>query len=115
MIYSQPDSDEINVKVPLRSSHGKAGGLNFVDNYITIVNDRPENQYNTDQDEAPSLYAIADARHQYQPDFFISCVPCFFHPDASLNRRVGFTQALRWMGFGALCLPRCVWAHRFLR
>jgi len=95
MVYATPDEDGVSVKVPLRSSHGKAGGLNFVDNYISIVNNRPENLYNNeaDQDNAPSLYAIADARHQYQPDFMISCVPCFFDEDGNLNHRVGFTQA----------------------
>mmetsp|Transcript_56249 Transcript_56249/g.119742 ORF Transcript_56249/g.119742 Transcript_56249/m.119742 type:complete len:1476 (+) Transcript_56249:80-4507(+) len=102
MVYSQADPDRDGErKVPLRSSHGKAGGLNFVDNYISIVyNHRSENQYplpeeegDFDQNEAPSLYAIADARHQFQPDFFISCVPCFFKPNGSLNTRVAFTQA----------------------
>jgi len=104
MVYSRTDDDldEGFTKVPLRSSHGKAGGLNFVDNYISVVNDRMENRYGTpddgpdcknDQDRAPSLYAIADARHQFQPDFMISCIPCFFDTKGWLNHRVAFTQA----------------------
>jgi hypothetical protein len=93
MVYATPDEDGVSVKVPLRSSHGKAGGLNFVDNYISLVNSRPENMYGSEQDIAPSLYAIADARHQFQPDFMVSCIPCFFHQDKMLNRRVAFTQA----------------------
>jgi len=102
MIYSQADDDsDGRRKVPLRSSHGKAGGLNFVDNYISICYDhRPENLYpnpldedEVNQNEQPSLYAIADARHQFQPDFMISCIPCFFDVDGLLNKRVAFTQA----------------------
>jgi len=93
MVYSYVDYDDTGFSVPLRSSHGKAGGLNFVDNYMRLVAERPENLYGTDQDTAPSLYAIADARHQYQTDFMLSCVPCFFTEDYILNDKVGFTQA----------------------
>uniref|UniRef100_A0A7S1Q2K6 Chitin synthase n=1 Tax=Alexandrium catenella TaxID=2925 RepID=A0A7S1Q2K6_ALECA len=93
MVYALPDNDEDTYQVPLRSSHGKAGGLNFVDNYMTLVARRRENLYGDDRDEAPTLYAIADARHQFQPDFMLSCVPCFFKENGDLNPRVAFTQA----------------------
>jgi len=93
MVYAVPDYDMDSYQVPLRSSHGKAGGLNFVDNYMAVVSRRPENIYGNDQDEAPTLYAIADARHQFQPDFMLSCIPCFFTEDGALNEKVAFTQA----------------------
>mmetsp|Transcript_59593 Transcript_59593/g.143932 ORF Transcript_59593/g.143932 Transcript_59593/m.143932 type:complete len:1118 (+) Transcript_59593:432-3785(+) len=93
MVYAVPDRDSDSYNVPLRSSHGKAGGLNFVDNYISLVARRPENIYGDERDESPILYAIADARHQFQPDFFISCIPCFFTEQGDLNHKVAFTQA----------------------
>mmetsp|Transcript_38162 Transcript_38162/g.106258 ORF Transcript_38162/g.106258 Transcript_38162/m.106258 type:complete len:1435 (-) Transcript_38162:178-4482(-) len=94
MVYALPDDDDDCYQVPLRSSHGKAGGLNFVDNYMALVSRRYQNKYMDERDEAPSLYAIADARHQFQPDFMLSCIPYFFTRKYNvLNDRVAFTQA----------------------
>lgn len=92
MVYALPDHDDEAVNVPLRSSHGKAGGLNFVDNYMTVVARRPHNIYDNEMDEAPCLFAIAEAFHQFQPDFMLSCIPCFFTRNGLLDERVSFTQ-----------------------
>jgi len=82
--------------VPLRTSRGKAGGLNFVENYMVVVSEREENQYagrdDNPQNSAPCLFSIADARHQFQHDFMASTIPYFFDPSGSLNLKVAFTQ-----------------------
>jgi len=93
MVYALPDHDDDFINVPLRSSHGKAGGLNFVDNYMTVVARRPQNIYGDERDEAPSLFAVIEGQHQFQPDFMLSCLPCFFRENGNLDERVSFTQA----------------------
>jgi hypothetical protein len=81
--------------VPLRTSRGKAGGLNFAENYLfeycrgreTIHQRLHPIRYKY------GLFGIADARHQFQPDFFQETVPYFFRRDDDLlNPRVAFTQ-----------------------
>jgi hypothetical protein len=80
--------------VPLRTSRGKAGGLNFAENYLYDFHRRHEDP------DAPTeglryqhaVFSIADARHQYQPDFFIETLPYFFRKDDQLNPKVAFTQ-----------------------
>jgi len=95
MVYGREDPAPFEHLVPLRTSRGKAGGLNFVDNYMVQVSERPENRYVGDREEqnyAPSLFSIADARHQFQHDFMASTIPYFFHPSNALNKHVAFTQ-----------------------
>jgi len=91
--FSLADDDAEGFEVPLLSHHGKIGGLNFVDNYLSIVAERPENVYNDLRDEAPCFLAISEGRHQFQPDFMLSCLPCFFDSNYFLNKQVSFTQA----------------------
>lgn len=96
MVYGREEDDPNMHIVPLRTSRGKAGGLNFVENYMVIVSERPENQYlggdQNPQNAAPSLFAIADARHQFQYDFMSSTIPYFFTERGELNPNVAFTQ-----------------------
>jgi len=80
--------------IPLRTSRGKAGGLNFAENYLFDFHCRYE-----DPDASidglrykHAIFSIADARHQYQPDFFIETLPYFFRNAEELNPRVAFTQ-----------------------
>ena len=40
---AQEDDDPFMNNVPLRTSRGKAGGLNFAENYLSIYADKPEN------------------------------------------------------------------------
>merc|ERR1712137_575343 len=81
--------------VPMRTSRGKAGGMNFVENYLhwyyakmlrsgAAASSRSEYR----------LFSICDARHQYQADFMHATLPRFFKPMASLelDTRVAFTQ-----------------------
>mmetsp|Transcript_37158 Transcript_37158/g.85865 ORF Transcript_37158/g.85865 Transcript_37158/m.85865 type:complete len:1482 (+) Transcript_37158:59-4504(+) len=92
MVYGLEDTDQSMNNVPLRTSRGKAGGLNFAENYLSLYADRPENFYNDGRDDGPCLYSICDARHQFQTDFFHSTIPYFFTEDMQLNEDVGFTQ-----------------------
>jgi hypothetical protein len=101
------DSDSRKYIVPLRTSRGKAGGLNFVENYLFDFSCRKEldevSRQQTDaqssSEEEPeerykySLFAIADARHQFQPDFMQETIPFFFLKKTNkVNPRVAFTQ-----------------------
>jgi len=92
MVYGLEDDDPFMNNVPLRTSRGKAGGLNFAENYLSIYADKPENMYGDERDHFPCLYSICDARHQFQTDFFHSTIPYFFDDDMDLNPYVGFTQ-----------------------
>jgi hypothetical protein len=80
--------------VPVRTSRGKAGGLNFAENYLFDYCRRQETAHQI-MDAVRykhSLFGIADARHQFQPDFFEESVPYFFRRDGQLNPKVAFTQ-----------------------
>jgi len=92
MVYGMEDDDPFMQNVPLRTSRGKAGGLNFVENYLSIYADKPQNLYGDERDNAPCLFSICDARHQFQTDFFHTTIPYFFTEDQELNKYVGFTQ-----------------------
>jgi len=92
MVYGLEDDDAFMNNVPLRTSRGKAGGLNFAENYLSIYADKPENMYGDERDNYPCLYSICDARHQFQTDFFHTTIPYFFDDDMELNPYVGFTQ-----------------------
>ena len=89
---AKEDDDPFMNNVPLRTSRGKAGGLNFAENYLSIYADKPENMYGDERDHFPCLYSICDARHQFQTDFFHSTIPYFFDDEMDLNPYVGFTQ-----------------------
>ncbi|OLP96966.1 hypothetical protein AK812_SmicGene20728 [Symbiodinium microadriaticum] len=92
MVYGMEDDDPFMNNVPLRTSRGKAGGLNFSENYLCLYADKAENMYGDERDNFPCLYSICDARHQFQTDFFHSTIPYFFDDDMELNPYVGFTQ-----------------------
>lgn len=92
MVYGLETEELTTLNVPVRTSRGKAGGLNFTENYLSILADRPENLYGTDQDNAPCIYSICDARHQFQKDFFHTTLPYFFTENEELNEAVAFTQ-----------------------
>jgi len=80
--------------VPVRTSRGKAGGLNFVENYLFDFHCRYEHP-RAAMDPVRfkhGVFSIADARHQYQPDFFVESLPYFFRKDNELNPKVAFTQ-----------------------
>jgi len=86
-------------RVPLRTSRGKAGGLNFAMNYMVAWIEKHVRLENGNIDrEKPLLFSIADARHQYQPDFMQTTIPYFFHdresPDHPIvrDRMVKFSQ-----------------------
>lgn len=86
----EPEQEEFFV--PLQTSRGKAGGLNFCKNYLTWYAEQPENRYGDDRDFAPSIFAICDARHQFQPDYMHTTLPYFFTHDGELDMDVAFTQ-----------------------
>eukprot|EP00930_Biecheleria_cincta_P037267 TRINITY_DN2555_c0_g1_i3.p1 TRINITY_DN2555_c0_g1~~TRINITY_DN2555_c0_g1_i3.p1 ORF type:complete len:1469 (-),score=249.07 TRINITY_DN2555_c0_g1_i3:284-4690(-) len=92
MVYGLEDDDITKRNVPLRTSRGKAGGLNFTENYLSLYADEPKNLYGDQRDDSPYLFSICDARHQFQTDFFHTTIPYFFDEDQNLDPRVGFTQ-----------------------
>eukprot|EP00930_Biecheleria_cincta_P037271 TRINITY_DN2555_c0_g2_i1.p1 TRINITY_DN2555_c0_g2~~TRINITY_DN2555_c0_g2_i1.p1 ORF type:complete len:1490 (-),score=222.50 TRINITY_DN2555_c0_g2_i1:190-4461(-) len=92
MVYGLEHDDPSKRNVPLRTSRGKAGGLNYAENYLSIYADRPENLYGDARDNCPYLFSICDARHQFQTDFFHTTIPYFFNEDQTMNPYVGFTQ-----------------------
>eukprot|EP00931_Biecheleriopsis_adriatica_P087894 TRINITY_DN622_c0_g1_i3.p1 TRINITY_DN622_c0_g1~~TRINITY_DN622_c0_g1_i3.p1 ORF type:complete len:1537 (-),score=270.87 TRINITY_DN622_c0_g1_i3:83-4609(-) len=98
MEYGLQDDGNFD-KVPIRTSRGKAGGLNFVEMYLAIYADRhpytPTSlEDHSSQDKQPYLFSICDARHQYQTDFFHTTIPYFFDAQEipQLDRKVAFTQ-----------------------
>jgi len=100
--YEDGDFDANRYIVPVSTSRGKAGGLNFVENYLFHYYLKVEER-NPVLDDAtgevkmqirPSLLSIADARHQYQPNFFHETLPFFFlKGQAQVNPWVAFTQS----------------------
>jgi hypothetical protein len=97
--------------VPLRTSRGKAGGLNFAENYLfayslNLISPQPAQDGQDEVSAWPeltqqkncdkcSLFSVADARHQFQSDFFTVTLPYFFSrtlDDDRLNTKVSFAQ-----------------------
>jgi hypothetical protein len=102
--HRDPGSNDC-FRVPMTTSRGKAGGLNFAANYLYKwhLKFEPADQWDpelkTEEPQfKPGLFSIADARHQYQPSFMESCIPYFFKEpenDISIPERdpeVAFTQ-----------------------
>jgi hypothetical protein len=99
--FTDADFDAKKYLVPLRTSRGKAGGLNFVENYLFDYSMRLEPQANDALEPGRykhSLFSIADARHQFQPDFMHETIPFFFQKRKSnednheVDTSVAFTQ-----------------------
>ena len=100
----------MKVQIPLRTSRGSAGGLNFAANYFfqcpkSLIlaifthkrySARIENLYGDSRDTAPALFSICDARHQFQTDFFHTTVPYFFDYYGDLNPNVGLAQCPKY-------------------
>jgi hypothetical protein len=93
--FTDADFDKDKYIVPLRTSRGKAGGLNFVENYLfdytcqstSSVRDIPSSD--GVKNFKYSLFSIADARHQYQPDFMHETIPFFFQKQTREMKEVG--------------------------
>lgn len=81
--------------VPIRTSRGKAGGMNFVENYLHWYYAKMlrSGAAQTTKSEY-RLFSICDARHQYQADFMHATLPRFFKPMSSLelDTKIAFTQ-----------------------
>jgi hypothetical protein len=99
--FTDADFDTKKYLVPLRTSRGKAGGLNFVENYLFEYSMRLEPTANdavASDHYKYSLFSIADARHQFQADFMHETVPFFFQKrkshedDHEVDTAVAFTQ-----------------------
>jgi len=99
--FTDADFDTKKYLVPLRTSRGKAGGLNFVENYLFDYTMRLEPAANDALEPGRfkySLFSIADARHQFQPDFMHETIPFFFQKrrshedDHEVDTSVAFTQ-----------------------
>jgi len=102
-VYKYGSNTGSKYLVPLRTSRGKAGGLNFAENYLFDFCRERESPGSFDTPTSRgafrySLLSIADARHQFQPDFLHETMPFFFKrdfvekKDTILNTRVAFTQ-----------------------
>jgi phage host-nuclease inhibitor protein Gam len=100
--YEDGDFDTNRYIVPVATSRGKAGGLNFVENYLFHYYLKVEERYPLLDENSgevmmqmkPSLFSIADARHQYQPNFFHETIPFFFLKGRTqVNPWVAFTQS----------------------
>jgi hypothetical protein len=78
-------------RVPMQTSRGKAGGLNFVANYLRWYSERFEKQ--AIFAKKACLFSICDARHQYQVDFMHATIPVFFSKKNKLMDDVGFAQS----------------------
>jgi len=99
-VYNYGKNRRSKYLVPLRTSRGKAGGLNFAENYLfEYCRDLEDGKSNLNAARYPyGIFSIADARHQFQPDFFHESLPYFFQrhevekTDTVLNTRVAFTQ-----------------------
>ncbi|CAJ1350502.1 unnamed protein product [Effrenium voratum] len=96
MVHGIEETDMTKVQIPLRTSRGKAGCLNFASNYFFVYSARVENLYGDSRDTAPALLSLCDARHQFQTDFFHTTVPYFFDYYGDLNRNVGFAQCPKY-------------------
>jgi hypothetical protein len=99
--FTDADFDTKKYLVPVRTSRGKAGGLNFVENYLFdyCMNLAPSARDALEpQRYKYSLFSIADARHQFQPDFMHETVPFFFKKlkgndqEQEVDTAVAFTQ-----------------------
>jgi hypothetical protein len=78
-------------RIPLQTSRGKAGGLNFTANYLRWFSEHfPEKPGKT---RKACLLSICDARHQYQGDFMHATIPAFFDGQGKLRKAVGFAQS----------------------
>lgn len=96
------EDSQHHFNVPQVTSRGKAGGLNFAANYLYnwhLWKGHGDHNGNSERpgepDYLPSLFGIADIRHQFQAAFMTSCIPYFFKPgEKKLERdaQVAFTQ-----------------------
>lgn len=96
MLHGIEETDQFKVQIPLRTSRGTAGCLNFAANYFFQYSGRLENLYGDSRDTSPALLSICDARHQFQTDFFHTTVPYFFDSYGDLNPNVGFAQCPKY-------------------
>jgi len=78
-------------QIPLMTSRGKAGGLNFTANYVRWVSETYFSEL--DSTKKACLFSICDARHQYQSDFMHATIPAFFDKEKQLCADVGFAQS----------------------
>lgn len=92
MHYGLEEEQDDQRLVPLVTSRGRPGSLNFAETYLYCHARRPENHYGNTQDMAPCLYSVCDPYHQFQPDFFQTTIPHFFDAYGNLDEEVGFTQ-----------------------
>jgi len=92
MVYGLEEQDPFVNLVPIQSSRGLPGVLNFAANYMYFTSSRPENLYQDDRDHSPYLFSICDPYHQYQPDFFHTTIPLFFDRSGELDEEVGLAQ-----------------------
>ncbi|CAK0826177.1 unnamed protein product [Prorocentrum cordatum] len=99
--FTDADFDTKKYLVPLRTSRGKAGGLNFVENYLFDYSMKlaPSAMEALEPERYKhSLFSIADARHQFQPDFMHETIPFFFRKlkdqeqEQEVDTSVAFTQ-----------------------
>lgn len=96
MLHGIEETDQFKVQIPLRTSRGTAGCLNFAANYFFQYSGRLENLYGDSRDTSPALLSVCDARHQFQTDFFHTTVPYFFDSYGDLNPNVGLAQCPKY-------------------
>lgn len=92
MVYGLEEQDPSVNLVPIHTSRGLPGVLNFAANYMYYTSSRPQNLYQDDRDYSPYLFSICDPYHQYQPDFFHTTIPLFFDRSGELDEEVGLAQ-----------------------
>jgi hypothetical protein len=83
---------EDTFRIPMQTSRGKAGGLNFTANYLRFL-DCEYSRGNAGPSKTACLFSICDARHQYQADFMHATIPSFFDRADRLCDDVGFAQS----------------------
>jgi len=92
MVYGLEEQDRSVNLVPVHTSRGVPGALNFAANFVFWSSSRPENQYHDSRDHSPCLFSICDPYHQFQSDFFHTTIPLFFNRNEQLKEEVAYAQ-----------------------
>ncbi|CAE7477776.1 unnamed protein product, partial [Symbiodinium sp. KB8] len=85
MVYGLEEQDHSVNLVPIHTSRGVPGALNFAANFLFMSANRPENAYGDSRDYSPCLFSICDPYHQFQPDYFHTIIPHFFDRNGELD------------------------------
>eukprot|EP00931_Biecheleriopsis_adriatica_P072213 TRINITY_DN4627_c0_g1_i1.p1 TRINITY_DN4627_c0_g1~~TRINITY_DN4627_c0_g1_i1.p1 ORF type:complete len:1494 (-),score=283.41 TRINITY_DN4627_c0_g1_i1:57-4538(-) len=92
MVYGLQKKEGVVNFVPLHTSRGQPGALNFSLNYMLWYSRYREKGASAELEDGSCLFSVCDPYHQFQPDFYHSTLPYFFDKYGDLDDEVAYSQ-----------------------